>query len=170
MEVETRNEPATLWIMLDVSNCMRGATIESALNVLRQYVLGPLSGSGKKVSLITFGNTASLLTENPVEVEDFIIPNEFNIGGLCNLSDAISICKTKVQAKDEVLVLTKGYTTDSYGDRKSSVDNNCHIVLLDCAASKIPVYLNSYFSGHVCVYNMQDKSLDELTKHLSGNQ
>ena len=68
---EGLKEATTLWVLLDVSNSMRGATIESARNVLKQYVLGQLIYSDMSISLITFGNIANLLTETPLKIGNF---------------------------------------------------------------------------------------------------
>lgn len=157
----------TLWVLLDVSNSMRGATIESARNVLEQYVLGQLTNSGMTISLITFGNTASLLTEIPQKIDDFQLPEEFSVGGLCNLSDAISLCESIISKSDKILLLTKGYTTDSYGNQRHVIDNDCHVVMLDSSSSRIPVTLTSYFSGRIKVYNMKEESLTELSENLN---
>lgn len=167
MACEEQENRTTLWVLLDVSNCMRGATIESARNVLQQYVLSQLNNSGMNISLITFGNTACLITETPSAINDFVLPEEFSIGGLCNLSDALSLCDNMVAPDDKILLLTKGYTTDSYGNQKNTMDNDCHVVMLDSSSNRIPVTLISYFSGKLKVYNMKEESLKELSINLN---
>lgn len=147
---------------------MRGATIESARNVLQQYVLGPLSGRNERLSLVTFANTASLLTESPVLCSELEIPTEFVIGGLCNLSDAVKLCKSKSFKEDKVLVLTKGLTTDSYGNTKGVTDLDTHVVLLNCTSTDIPVSFKSYFSGCMCVHNMSNESLSQLSNWVTN--
>ena len=166
MTTEGQEKTTTLWVLLDVSNCMRGATIESARNVLQQYVLSQLMMSGQKISLITFGNTASLLTEQPLAIEEFQLPEEFTIGGMCNLSDALSLCNNLIAQDDKILLLTKGYTTDSYGNQNHILDNDCHVVMLDCSSNRVPVTLSSYFSGRLKVYNVKEESLKELSVNL----
>ena len=167
MACEEQENKTTLWVLLDVSNSMRGATIESARNVLQQYVLSQLNKSGMRLSLITFGNTANLVTEQPSAIEDFQLPEAFTIGGMCNLSDALSLCDNMVGPDDKILLLTKGYTTDSYGNQKSVLDNDCHVVMLDSSSNRIPVTLCSYFSGKMKVYNMKEESLKELSINLN---
>ena len=164
---EGLKETTTLWVLLDVSNSMRGATIESARNVLKQYVLGQLIYSDMSISLITFGNIANLLTETPLKIGNFQLPEDFAIGGLCNLSDAVSICESRIGERDKILLLTKGFTTDSYGNQKHVLKNECHAVILDSSSNRIPVSLGSYFSGRLKVYNMTEESLTELSKNLN---
>ena len=164
---EGLKETTTLWVFLDVSNSMRGATIESARNVLKQYVLGQLIYSDMSISLITFGNIANLLTETPLKIGNFQLPEDFAIGGLCNLSDAVSICESRIGERDKILLLTKGFTTDSYGSQKHVLKNDCHAVILDSSSNRIPVSLGSYFSGRLKVYNMKEESLTELSKNLN---
>jgi hypothetical protein len=164
---EGLKEATTLWVLLDVSNSMRGATIESARNVLKQYVLGQLIYSDMSISLITFGNIANLLTETPLKIGNFQLPEDFAIGGLCNLSDAVSICESRIGERDKILLLTKGFTTDSYGNQKHVLENDCHAVILDSSSNRIPVSLGSYFSGRLKVYNMKEESLTELSKNLN---
>lgn len=166
MATERQENAATLWVLLDVSNCMRGAIIESARNVLQQYVLSQPMMRGMKISLVTFGNTASLLTKQPSAIEEFQLPEEFTIGGMCNLSDAVTLCASLIAQDDKILVLTKGYTTDSSGNRNRILDNDCHVVILSSSSNRVPVTLSSYFSGRLKVYNMKEESLMELSVNL----
>lgn len=159
-------ETDTLWILLDVSNSMRGAAIESARNVLQQYVLSPLMGSPVRISLITFGDTARLLTEEKPLIADFQVPIDFQVGGLCNLSDAVSLCNSALSSGDKVLILTKGYTTDSSVASKSTLGCECHLLLLETMSSRVPASLMPYFSGKVQFHNMKEASLSELTSSL----
>ena len=167
MTTEGQEKTTTLWVLLDVSNCMSGATIESARNVLQQYVLSQLIMSDLKISLITFGNTACLLTERPSTIKEFLLPEEFTIGGMCNLSDALSLCDNLITEDDKILLLTKGYTTDSYGNQNHIFDNDCHVVMLDCYSYRVPATLYSYFSGRLKIYNMKEESLQELCVNLN---
>lgn len=146
---------------------MRGATIESARNVLQQYVLGPLLGSKERLALVTFANKASLLTESPVLCSEWEMPTEFVLGGLCNLSDAVCLCQSKASEEDRILVLTRGLTTDSYGNTKGISDLDTHVVLLNNTSSDIPVSLKSYFSGSMCIHNMLDESLSQLSNWVT---
>lgn len=157
---------ATLWILLDVSNCMRGATIESARNVLQQYILGPLSGSSVKVSLVTFANTSKLVTASPVDVDDFKLPTLIEIGGLCNLSQAIRHCTSDSGDNDKILVLTKGYTTDSKSMNLTQTDLESFVLMLDTISDKAPQSLKSYFTNVLHMHNMKDESLSELSNNL----
>lgn len=166
MPKEREANTTTLWVLLDVSNSMRGATIESAQNVLQQYVLGQLPRGGQSISLITFGNTAKLLTPQPIAITNFQLPVRYEIGGLCNLSDALSLCVRMAASEDKLLILTKGYTTDSYGLQKCGIRNDCHIVMLDSFSYRIPMTLSAYFSGRMKVYNMKEESLMELSQEL----